>query len=442
MNTFLLLLLANGVFASINIWPQPRQVTEVNILTVSDALNSGSSFSKDLLQSDVAADDVFKCTVCDHVYDADADGNGVAFEDLPDDWKCPVCGNPKSAYKKQTDGSWIETHDVAVAADDVFKCTVCDHVYDADADGNGVAFEDLPDDWKCPVCGNPKSAYKKQTDGSWIEMHDVDEAHTVKLHKNFRFNLLSVLTPPPRLSNILSRYSSFLEKTISSFPSPSPSISISALDISIGDPTNLKLDSTTDYSYTLTLTSTTSSISSETIYGVQYALESFTQLFQSSSPLTLKTFTSSLVISDSPAFSWRGLMLDAGRRFSPVSLVENLLDSMAASKMNVLHFHLSDYCRWAVESLLYPRLQDNLQVSEPPTSTTNYTPLHKTNIFRRLPSPTRASIPRRRSGAWSPTLETVAFASFQSSNSRGTALPWRLCRRTACSSATRRKRTR
>ena len=34
-----------------------------------------------------------------------------------------------------------------------------------------------------------------------------------------------------------------------------------------------------------------------------------------------------------------GLMIDAGRRFFPVPLVQNLLDTMAGAKMNVLHLH-------------------------------------------------------------------------------------------------------
>nr|WP_242637668.1 rubredoxin [Desulfobacter hydrogenophilus] len=26
---------------------------------------------------------------------------GTAFEDLPEDWICPVCGEPKSEFKKE-----------------------------------------------------------------------------------------------------------------------------------------------------------------------------------------------------------------------------------------------------------------------------------------------------------------------------------------------------
>jgi rubredoxin len=47
-----------------------------------------------------------------------------------------------------------------------YKCTVCGYVYDpagGDADGGiapGTAFEDIPDDWTCPVCGAAKSEFE------------------------------------------------------------------------------------------------------------------------------------------------------------------------------------------------------------------------------------------------------------------------------------------
>jgi len=46
-----------------------------------------------------------------------------------------------------------------------YRCTVCGHIYDptegdpASGIKPGTAFEDLPDDWKCPVCHSPKSKY-------------------------------------------------------------------------------------------------------------------------------------------------------------------------------------------------------------------------------------------------------------------------------------------
>lgn len=42
-----------------------------------------------------------------------------------------------------------------------YVCTRCAHVYDP-KENNGIPFDQLPDTWKCPVCGAPKSAYAKE----------------------------------------------------------------------------------------------------------------------------------------------------------------------------------------------------------------------------------------------------------------------------------------
>ncbi len=62
-------------------------------------------------------------------------------------------------------------------------------------------------------------------------------------------------------------------------------------------------------------------------------------------------------IRDQPRFAWRGLSLDVSRHFIPTQDVERTLDAMAAVKMNVLHWHLSDDQGFRVESRKYPRLQ-------------------------------------------------------------------------------------
>ncbi|MBR4697908.1 MAG: rubredoxin, partial [Candidatus Methanomethylophilaceae archaeon] len=41
----------------------------------------------------------------------------------------------------------------------VYKCTICGEIYDEDDEP--VKFADLPDDWVCPLCGSPKSAFVK-----------------------------------------------------------------------------------------------------------------------------------------------------------------------------------------------------------------------------------------------------------------------------------------
>ncbi|MDQ7785992.1 MAG: rubredoxin [Thermodesulfovibrionales bacterium] len=48
-----------------------------------------------------------------------------------------------------------------------YRCKICGYIYDpaeGDPDGNilpGTLFENLPDDWKCPVCGAPKEEFEE-----------------------------------------------------------------------------------------------------------------------------------------------------------------------------------------------------------------------------------------------------------------------------------------
>lgn len=39
----------------------------------------------------------------------------------------------------------------------VYRCAVCDYEYDEEQEG--VKWEDLPDDWVCPVCGAGKVVF-------------------------------------------------------------------------------------------------------------------------------------------------------------------------------------------------------------------------------------------------------------------------------------------
>jgi len=51
---------------------------------------------------------------------------------------------------------------------DKYVCTVCGYVYDpeqGDPDNGvnpGTKWEDVPDDWECPVCGASKDDFDKE----------------------------------------------------------------------------------------------------------------------------------------------------------------------------------------------------------------------------------------------------------------------------------------
>ncbi|MPY56961.1 beta-N-acetylhexosaminidase [Streptomyces spongiae] len=65
-----------------------------------------------------------------------------------------------------------------------------------------------------------------------------------------------------------------------------------------------------------------------------------------------------VTIEDSPRFRWRGLMLDVARHFMPKDGVLRYLDLMAAHKLNVFHFHLTDDQGWRLQIERYPKLTE------------------------------------------------------------------------------------
>jgi len=67
----------------------------------------GSNRIPDVPAPSPPGDALYRCQVCNHVYNAERDGGGKAFEALPDTWRCPICGAPKSAYYKQASGEWV-----------------------------------------------------------------------------------------------------------------------------------------------------------------------------------------------------------------------------------------------------------------------------------------------------------------------------------------------
>ncbi|RFT16016.1 MAG: N-acetyl-beta-hexosaminidase, GH20 family [Candidatus Saccharicenans subterraneus] len=61
-------------------------------------------------------------------------------------------------------------------------------------------------------------------------------------------------------------------------------------------------------------------------------------------------------IEDRPRFTWRGLLIDSCRHFMPLEVIKRNLLAMAAVKLNVLHWHLSEDQGFRVESRTFPRL--------------------------------------------------------------------------------------
>ena len=109
-----------------------------------------------------------------------------------------------------------------------------------------------------------------------------------------------------------------------------------------------------DESYTLSVTPSGAELHAVTTWGALHGLETFLQLV-TWGPDGLGV--PAVRIEDAPRFAWRGLNLDVSRHFIPVEDVLRTLDGLAAVKMNVLHWHLSEDQGFRVESRVAPRLQ-------------------------------------------------------------------------------------
>ena len=109
-----------------------------------------------------------------------------------------------------------------------------------------------------------------------------------------------------------------------------------------------------DESYQLDVAPDGARLKAATVAGALHGLETFAQLVV---PGAEGFQVPAIHIEDSPRFPWRGLMLDVSRHWMPVEVVERNLDAMAAVKLNVFHWHLSDDQGFRAESRRFPRLQ-------------------------------------------------------------------------------------
>ena len=114
-----------------------------------------------------------------------------------------------------------------------------------------------------------------------------------------------------------------------------------------------------DESYALLISADRIRLSADGPLGVLRGLETFLQLVSpcAAGPDGPGFCVPLLEIRDQPRFPWRGLSLDVSRHFIPVDGVKRTIDGLAAVKLNVLHWHLSDDQGFRVESKRYPKLQ-------------------------------------------------------------------------------------
>ena len=97
----------------------------------------------------------WRCVICGYIYEG---------EELPADFVCPICKHGAADFEK------IEPENKQHKEETTMKyvCQVCGYVYDealGDPD-NGIAagtkWEDLPEDFVCPLCGVGKDSFSEE----------------------------------------------------------------------------------------------------------------------------------------------------------------------------------------------------------------------------------------------------------------------------------------
>ncbi len=96
--------------------------------------------------------EVHTCLLCGYVYDDSKEK--THFIDLPKNFTCPLCG--ASEFEK----SKGEVKPTAPSLKKVWVCSICGYVYDDNVEK--IPFEELPNDWTCPLCKHPKSDFELQ----------------------------------------------------------------------------------------------------------------------------------------------------------------------------------------------------------------------------------------------------------------------------------------
>ncbi len=96
----------------------------------------------------------YECSICGFIYDEEKEGK--KWEELPDDWVCPVCGAGKSSFNRleAAEPAAEETSTTqAETGKKLMICSVCGYIINEGYKGD-----------VCPACGVAKTAFQPYVD--------------------------------------------------------------------------------------------------------------------------------------------------------------------------------------------------------------------------------------------------------------------------------------
>ena len=102
----------------------------------------------------------YVCGICGYIHD---EAVGGKWEDLPADWKCPVCKAGKDAFKPKEEKTasqevlekpHVDNEKMEEKKMEKWKCTVCGYIHEGP----------MTPDFKCPICKQPADKFVKIED--------------------------------------------------------------------------------------------------------------------------------------------------------------------------------------------------------------------------------------------------------------------------------------
>ncbi|KAG5336404.1 HEXC acetylglucosaminidase, partial [Acromyrmex charruanus] len=121
---------------------------------------------------------------------------------------------------------------------------------------------------------------------------------------------------------------------------------------------NVKLTLETDESYILQVSANDRQvealITANTYFGARHALETLNQLVAYNDLNSKIHIVSDVYIADGPKYPYRGILLDTSRNYVDKKTILRTIDSMAASKLNTFHWHITDSQSFPYVSRTWP----------------------------------------------------------------------------------------
>jgi hexosaminidase len=185
----------------------------------------------------------------------------------------------------------------------------------------------------------PVNVWPKPTSMSWAEPHAA-----VPVSPSFH---IVASSGNPYLASAAERYAKLLFRETYR-PIVRPAVNVTAgnalekLTVAVSD-LAAPLQHGVDESYTLEILPTgAATVTAATAWGAMRGLETFSQLSWRAGRRDLLLVAAGVRVEDRPLYPHRGLMLDTGRTYFPVADILRTIDAMAANKMNVFHWHITD----------------------------------------------------------------------------------------------------